>query len=63
VEAGHRDEIPEALKKSPALRALYHNLEKPAAQSPDHPDEEDEKIAEDPAEIRFSRWRGGSTRR
>src|ERR1035441_1906675 len=26
VEAGHADDIPEQLKKSPALRALYNNL-------------------------------------
>ena len=28
VEAGQADDTPEALKKSPALRALYNNLKK-----------------------------------
>ncbi|EQD59096.1 type I site-specific deoxyribonuclease, HsdR family, partial [mine drainage metagenome] len=27
VQAGHADDAPEALKRSPALRALYSNLE------------------------------------
>ncbi|RRR67076.1 MAG: HsdR family type I site-specific deoxyribonuclease [Candidatus Viridilinea halotolerans] len=31
VAAGHADNTPEALKRSPALRALYHNLCQPSA--------------------------------
>jgi type I restriction enzyme R subunit len=29
VQAGHADDTPEQLKKSPAIRALYSNLKKP----------------------------------
>lgn len=33
VHAGHADDTPEQLKKSPAIRALYSNLKKPSADS------------------------------
>jgi type I restriction enzyme R subunit len=37
VQSGHADDTPEPLKRSPALRALYHNLQQsPAAEPGDH---------------------------
>ena len=37
VQSGHADDTPEPLKRSPALRALYHNLQpSPATEPGDH---------------------------
>lgn len=49
VEAGQADDTPEALKKSPALRALYNNLKQP-----DEPLEGVEGAAEEPTEYLVS---------
>lgn len=35
VQTGRADDTPEALKKSPGLRAIYNNLRRPQADSPD----------------------------
>lgn len=44
VEAGHEDDISEVLKKSPALRALYNNLQNQGGYSEDLAKESDEYV-------------------
>ena len=74
IEAGHADDVPEPLKKSPALRALYSNLRQGAAaaagseSSPPNPGEADavlETAVHLDEAIRRARpdgWRGVETR-
>jgi type I restriction enzyme, R subunit len=45
VETGHGDHTPDALKKSPALRALYNNLQKHGKKDENLAEESDEYIA------------------
>ena len=45
VETGHEDHTPDALKKSPALRALYNNLQNHGKKDENLAEESDEYIA------------------
>lgn len=71
VEAGHADDIVEILKKSPALRALYNNLQNRSKRSEDQIEENDEyivpndralglalKLDETVKKVRSDDWRG-----
>lgn len=51
VEAGQSDDLPEQLKKSPGLRAIYNNLKRPAKKEPASAHEKPSPYAEsaDPA--------------
>ena len=59
MEAGHAEDIPEPLKNSPALRAIYHNLKQ--SEVPEKVDSvlaQAQKIDETIKRVRPDGWRG-----